>query len=325
MNTTEPGERRARVFISCGQAKGTDEERIAAEIARRLQELGFDPYIAIQEQTLLGLKENIFARLENSEYYLFIDFKRERLVGLTSDAECRGSLFAHQELALASYLGIDVLAFQEEGIKKNDGIMQFIQANAIQFADRSMLPRVVADSIRRSDWNPNWRNELVLEREPGQFTDANKEMVIRTGPRPNDLSTRSFVGRHFHVDVRNRHRSKIATNCYAYISRIVNLGTNEENPFRTVELKWAGYVLPNAHILAGQVRRFDAFWIDTEHPAEVQFNLYADATDYIPRLRGAGRYRLTYQVVSDNFPSTSLSLLLNLNASLSLTTFEAET
>ena len=49
------------MFISCGQAKGTDEERIAAEIARRLQELGFDPYIAIQEQTLRGLKENIFS------------------------------------------------------------------------------------------------------------------------------------------------------------------------------------------------------------------------------------------------------------------------
>jgi hypothetical protein len=43
MDTTEPAEQRARVFISCGQAKGTDEERIAAEIARRLEELGFYP------------------------------------------------------------------------------------------------------------------------------------------------------------------------------------------------------------------------------------------------------------------------------------------
>jgi len=305
------------VFISCGQAKGTDEERIAAEIARRLQELGFDPYIAIQEQTLLGLKENIFARLENSEYYLFIDFKRERLVGLTSDAECRGSLFAHQELALASYLGIDVLAFQEEGIKKNDGIMQFIQANAIQFGDRSMLPGVVADSIRRRSWNPKWRNELVLEREPGQFTDADRIEPSQTG-------VRYLKGRFFHVDVRNRHRAKIATNCYAYLSRVVNLGNEEEIPFRTVELKWAGYVLPNAHILPGQVRRFDAFWVDTEHPTEVRFNLYADATDYTPRLPGVGRYRFTYQVVSDNFPPASVSLILNLNASLTLTTFEAE-
>ena len=61
MDTSEAAERRARVFISCGQAKGTDEERIATEIARRLHELGFNPYIAIQEQTLRGLKENIFS------------------------------------------------------------------------------------------------------------------------------------------------------------------------------------------------------------------------------------------------------------------------
>ena len=290
---------------------------MAAEIARRLEELGFYPYIAIQEQTLRGLKENIFARLETSEYYLFIDFKRERLGGLNSDTECRGSLFAHQELALASYLGIEVLAFQEEGIKKNEGIMQFIQANAIQFGDRSMLPGAVADSVRRSGWNPKWRNELVLERETGQFTDANRVESTEKG-------VRHHVGRFFHVDVRNRHRSKIATNCYAYLSRIVNLGTTEEIPFRSVELKWAGYVLPNAHILPGQVRRLDAFWIDTVRPAEVRFNLYADATDYIPRLPGVGRYRFIYQVVSDRFPPASESFMLNLNASLSLTTFETE-
>jgi hypothetical protein len=70
---------RARVFISCGQNKVTDEERIAREIGLRLSELGYDPYIAIQEQTLRGLKENIFGRLEESEYFIFIDFKREEL------------------------------------------------------------------------------------------------------------------------------------------------------------------------------------------------------------------------------------------------------
>ena len=102
---------------------------------------------------------------------------------------------------------IDVLAFQEEGIKKNDGIKQFIQANAIQFGDRSMLPGVVAASIRRRGWKPEWRNELVLEREPGQFTDAKRVEPSQTGAR-------CLVGRFFHVDVRNRHRSKIATNCY---------------------------------------------------------------------------------------------------------------
>lgn len=68
---------KARIFISCGQRKDTDEVAIANQIADKLEkELGFEsPYIAVQEQRLEGVKENIFRRLSNSEYFLFIDFK----------------------------------------------------------------------------------------------------------------------------------------------------------------------------------------------------------------------------------------------------------
>lgn len=51
-----PDDIRATVFISCGQAKGTAEEATALAVARRLQRLGFDPYIAAQQQTLRGLQ-----------------------------------------------------------------------------------------------------------------------------------------------------------------------------------------------------------------------------------------------------------------------------
>src|SRR5713226_3594799 len=71
---------RARVFISCGQSKGTDEVQIADAIAAKLRTLGFEPYIAVGEQNLAGLTENIYNRLRNSEYFLFVDFKREPLV-----------------------------------------------------------------------------------------------------------------------------------------------------------------------------------------------------------------------------------------------------
>lgn len=50
---------RARVFISCGQQKASDEVSIANDIAKSLTSLGFDPYIAVNEQTLRGVKENI--------------------------------------------------------------------------------------------------------------------------------------------------------------------------------------------------------------------------------------------------------------------------
>jgi hypothetical protein len=66
----------ARVFISCGQAKGSNEVSIAKGISGRLERLGFDPYIAVGEQTLTGLTENIFKRLGVSEYFVFVDFLR---------------------------------------------------------------------------------------------------------------------------------------------------------------------------------------------------------------------------------------------------------
>ena len=90
---------RAKVFISCGQKKETNEIEVANTIGRVLEDMGFEPYIATQEQTLLGLRENIFWHLTTSEYFLFIDFIREQFA---NSPEHRGSLFSHQELAIAS-------------------------------------------------------------------------------------------------------------------------------------------------------------------------------------------------------------------------------
>ena len=67
----------ARIFISCGH-KDTDEARIASAIKLKTKSLGFDPYVAIDVQTFQGLKESIFVQLENSEYFIFVNFKRER-------------------------------------------------------------------------------------------------------------------------------------------------------------------------------------------------------------------------------------------------------
>ena len=126
--------------------EGFDEIQVANGIAARLEKLGFDPYIAVAEQTLRGLRENIFEQLRKSEYFLFVDFKRELLVSMESQV-CRGSLFSHQELAIASFLNIDVLAFQEKGVKQTDGLLQFLQTNCISFTDKHTLPSVVADNV----------------------------------------------------------------------------------------------------------------------------------------------------------------------------------
>ena len=81
----------ARVFISCGQRDG-DERDFAHRVKEMFErELGFEAYVAVYEQTLRSLRENIFERLANqTEYFLFVDFCREKIDGRT---EHRGSVF----------------------------------------------------------------------------------------------------------------------------------------------------------------------------------------------------------------------------------------
>ena len=69
----------------------------------------------------------VLRRLELSEYFLMIDFKRERLKGKPSH---RGSLFTHQELAIATFLEIEQLRFSEKGIEWN-GISKAAAGEAV--------------------------------------------------------------------------------------------------------------------------------------------------------------------------------------------------
>lgn len=299
----------ARVFISCGQSKRSDEVATADAVAKRLRELGFDPYIAVQEQTLRGLKENIFEQLSKSEYFIFIDFKREQLAQ-SDPPTSRGSLFSHQELAIASFLDIRLLAFQESGIKKDDGILKFLQANAIDFTDRHLLPNVIADEVHRRGWDPEWRNEIVLERSAEQYIDVT---FAGTGS----------PARFFHIQVRNRHCHKTATNCYVYIEKATKVDSSIEIPLPPVELKWAGYTLPNAHIPAQKTRPFDAFFILHDLPSQLKFQAFTDSTEFRPQIEGEGRYELTYLVLADNFPPARGSFTVELDRLLHLTTLKS--
>jgi hypothetical protein len=301
---------RARVFISCGQSKQSDEVEVAHRISERLEAEGFAPYVAVEEQTLVGLTENIFGRLRNSEYFVFVDFMRERL-GTTEWH--RGSLFSHQELAIAAFLNIDaIIAFQEKGVKTDDGMLRFLQANAEPFTDRYHLPSVVADFVRKRGWVTNWRNELVLERESEEFTDS---------PAKLNAQKQLLNIRFFHIKVRNHHREKLAANCSVYLEKATQL-PNTNIPLKTVEFKWAGVQMPSVGIAPDGVREFDAFYILHPNPTQVQFHALSDSPHYYPVLpKGSGDYELSYVVRSENFPPARGTFKLCLRDQLNDTIF----
>ena len=286
-------ELKARVFISCGQKKDSGEVEVAAAIAKVLEDMSFEAYIAVQEQTLRGLKENIYSQLSTSEYFLFIDFLREQLVG---SQEYRGSLFSNQELAIASYLGLEVIAFQQRGTKPLDGMIGAMQLNPITFDNPANLPELVCEQVKKVGWRANWKNALEITRAKGEFQDAN-------------ISTRTpQLARFFHLTVKNLNIKKIALNCTAYLESMKKLPENVSVSLSTVELKWAGYTQPTVPIIPQSHRDLDAFFVLHNEPNILRFSCFSDSSYYMMPVLGYGRYQLNYVVISENFPPTRIAL-----------------
>jgi hypothetical protein len=310
---------RARVFVSCGQQKDSDEVEIAQEIAEKLADMGFDPYIAVTEQSLEGVKENIFRRLSESEYIVFVDFKRDRLAhirnGVLSDkGEHRGSLFSNQELAIATYLDTECLAFQEQGVRELDGILRFIQANCMKFDDRSSLADTVASKVRekinKKEWDPTWRYELRLRRR-----DSREYVPAYIG------GDKSNLARFFHIEIQNLHRAQIAHDCTGYVERIKNLETGKETVPDLVELKWKGYTDLRASIPPQKSRYLDAFYIRLVMPKTINLGINVRAVDYTGFLQTHTLWQaydcdLDYVVFSDNFPTVRQTFRLKMGDKL---------
>jgi hypothetical protein len=294
---------RARVFISCGQSDES-ERTVAHGIFERLDNLGYEPYLAVEEQTLNGLVENIFGRLAASEYLVFVDFLREQFA---NQPEHRGSLFSHQELAVAAYLRLEVVAIQEAGVRQLDGMIRFVQANATVFSDRKKVPELVEQVINRNSWQPSWRRTLALKRQPNQFIDV---PCVDIEHRP--AGHRRF----FLATIHNQHISRVAAHAYVYLDQIKRIGESAELPLSTIELKWSGYMLPFAVLRPGAKREFDCCWIHHNEPSVARFdNPFGDSP--VPtKLVGPGKFQLKYSVVADGFAPESIDMMLTLGTCL---------
>jgi len=281
---------------------------VADAVAAALVNAGFDPYIATKQQTLRGLKENIFERLAETEYFLFIDFARERLAGV-AEPNCRGSVFSQQELAVAASLDIEVVCFQEESVRPREGILAFLQANCTPFSERSMLPALIIEAVRQRGWSSVWQKCLMIDDSRGLHGDAQR--------RPENIPVRVF-----HLRIKNEHHRTTARNVFGYLNSVTDLRTGSPVVFETVEFKWAGYTLPSATIPASGYRNLDAFWLNRQNPNVPYFNTFSDSTNYIPRFEGPGEWRLDYSVISDNVPGASRSFRLSLDGTLDGVRFE---
>ncbi|MHA1409824.1 MAG: hypothetical protein ACTSQY_05905 [Candidatus Odinarchaeia archaeon] len=281
--------RNARVFISCGQRNAREIE-IGKAVEDYFINKGFATYFAERVHSSDALTENIFKFLKQSEYLVFINFRREKI----NKDEYRGSLFVNQEIAIATFLKLEGIGFNEKGIKR-EGILSYHIYNEFIFENKDDILKELDEATK--NWNINSVNELIMIYDPNH---TSKGYILQNHPhRP--------LSDWYHLEVVNRHSKKHAFSCLGYVTKIKDLNTGENLEIPTIELKWSGINDIYATILAGTRRELDAFHV-LHSDNQIRFT-QRNITTTNPRYRlpflSNGKYLVEYTIISSNFEKVS--------------------
>jgi hypothetical protein len=145
---------------------------------------GFEPYLALEAQTLLEINSGIIEELKTSDCYLLVNFCRETLPGGNN----RGSLFSNQELAIAYAFGFRrLLVINQEGVA-SEGMLRYIGVNTERFRDYSDCVEVVGRALDRTGWRPGYSR--LLRADGLRFST---ELISYDG----------LLGRFLYIDIQN--------------------------------------------------------------------------------------------------------------------------
>jgi hypothetical protein len=274
----------ARVFISCGQREG--ERDVAQAVAGWLTGKGFQPYVALEAQSIQDVNTSIIGELRRSDYYIFIDFRRDPLSG-ADEGQFRGSLFSHQELAIAYTMGFEyALFFREKGVKL-EGMCAYIASNATPFEERSSLPELIADAVELRGWSKEYSRNLIVG--PLRFP----EDVIQYG---------GLRGRFLYVDIQNHRRDIGAAGVVARLSAMKLAGCDGQASPNRSHLKVTGQQLafvqtiwPNSH------GAFDLLCIDAKRGSRVYLNSALDISPIPMLFDRIGDHILEFEVFAHGF------------------------
>jgi hypothetical protein len=293
----------SRVFISCGQ-RDDREQRTAARLKGELTKLGFereDIYVAIQAQSIEDVNSGIIAELQRADYYVFVDFARER-VERGWRGKRRGSLFTHQELTIAKVSGFErELFFQEKGVKL-EGLMRYMAANAASFDSEDELVNGLRAAFQERGWRTDYSRHLVPGDEP-----VWSKTVIRT---------RRFHGSFLFMDIYNKRPDLAAFDTTARLEFIERQPDgprdrcHDPTPLKvTGQGRFDQIIWPDDH------GAFDLLLVDLEDPRRVFLNSAVDAHPQ-PIIREPGCYALEYAVLAKDFPALRFTINLEVTGEL---------
>lgn len=299
-----------KIFISCGQASA-EERQVAADLEVWLRGRGFDPYVAIQTQSLQDVNSGIIGNLRSSDYYIFIDFKREQIDTLVSGTpEYRGSLFTHQELAIAYLLDFEFVIYLREQNVRLEGLGQYLLTNAKTFDDKNDVLAIIQREFAQRQWDTNYSKQLVVSD------------LIYAGAWKFTDHARSGDEHIWHISVENRRRDIPAFNTLARLFKItIPDGNIIDSPDQNF-LKWAGKTKTfSTTIIQGDKTSFDCIALDCHQPSHVYLHSEEDRPPRQPIIRTPGHYILHYQILAIGFQIVGFNIELDLTGNFSTTRF----
>jgi len=284
-----------KVFISCGQ-RPPDERRIALAIRDLLErQFSLTPYLAFRIQSLDDIM-TITRELRSSDYYLFIDFRRDP----RRPEDLPISLFTHQELALAHHLGFhDIIALKQEGAPL-EGFLRYVLSNPETFSTEEDLLQKVQRLVQERGWSRNYSRNLVVEQ------------LGFTGPFQYQDHTGVFIENAWQVRVRNHRPETAAVGSVCILDYYIQpaTGTRINSPDRSY-LKWAGQMGYERTILPRDFGDIDLFSIHADTPGLFLHSLRD--TPRQPILTIEGDYELFFKLYSQAFLLVEFSVRMGLH------------
>lgn len=294
-----------RVFISCGQVTPA-EKKVADAVKQWFHDNGFIPFVAIQAQSLADINSGIIDQLKQADFYVFVDFCRERLVpngfiNRFKQHPHRGSLFTNQELAIVFQLQFEQVIFlQQEGVKL-EGLMRYMASNATQFNNLADVPSLVEHLVTERGWNPTYTRHLAVGESrwgpPVAYGDHTGQHRVRT----------------FYVDVHNHRPDVGALDATARLERVVRADNTVTNNMDRSPLKATGQQGYAQVIWPQSYATWDCLSVSMENNCTVFLNSALDLVPRTPIISTAGEYVLTYEVFAQNFPVLRFNVELTVN------------
>lgn len=294
----------AKVFISCGQSSEKERE-VAKKISDWFLSNGFIPYVAICAQNLSDVNFVIINELKTSDYYVFIDFKRDILRG----AEYRGSLFTNQELAIAYVLKFEKAIFLKHEDVKLEGMTQYMTSNAITFKNDAEVIEKVKRLTKEYKWSNTYSRHLVIDE------------IILSGRCNYTERGETVRGNILAAKIKNNRTDIAAFNTVSRLEFIEFNGEKKESPNKNL-LKVSGQSGYNQIIWPQSFGQFDLLMISNASPICIYLNCLNDVRPKRPIINVFGKYNLYYSVIAEFYPRLDFSISISFHNNINNLKYE---